>query len=105
DRVLTPTKTPAAKMISAAPSVTDMQTWATTLGNERTDYFKAHKEELFRDYFGEGNLAQVVHDAIVAGIRVLDFDSQQVSLKFGDHLEVVTESTDIRQLFPELDIY
>ncbi|APS42745.1 Glutamate--cysteine ligase [Weissella jogaejeotgali] len=105
DRVLTPTKTPAAKMIAAAPSETDMQAWATTLGNERTDYFKTHKKELFRAYFGEGDLAQVVHDAIVAGVRVLDFDSQRVSLKFGDHLEVVTEPTNISQLFPELNVY
>lgn len=105
DRVLTPSKTPAAKMIVAASDATEMQLWATKLGNERTDYFKTHEKELFETYFGKGPLAQVIRDAIVAGVRVRQYDSNQVLLQFDNHAEVVTEPTNLNELFPELNIY
>ncbi|WP_259703803.1 hypothetical protein [Weissella paramesenteroides] len=102
DRVLMPSKTPAAKIVVAAYDATEMQLWATKIGNERTDYFKTHEKELFEIYFGKGPLAQVICDAIVAGVRVRQYDSNQVLLQFDNHAEVVTEPTNLNKLFPEL---
>lgn len=102
DRVLTPSKTPAAKMLAVAPNAATMQTWATQLGNDRARYFKENEQVLFADYFGTSPLSDVVKDALTVGVRVVEYDGNQIMLSVGDHVERVSEPVNINELFPEL---
>ena len=104
DRVLTPSKTPAAKMIAVASDVETMQAWATKLGNDRAAYFKENETALFHEYFGENSLGVTIKDALTAGVRVESYDGKLLSLRLGNHVENLTAPNDIYRIFPELNI-
>lgn len=102
ERILTPSKTPAAKIVALAKTPDELQAWATKVGNERGDLFHVKHDEQFEDLFGRGELASVIKQAYELGVRVKERTRDTVTLSVGDHVEVLHESKDLTELFPEI---
>ena len=102
ERILTPSKTPAAKIVALAKTPDELQAWATKLGNERGNLFHVKHDEQFEDLFGRGELASVIKQAYELGVRVKERTRDTVTLSVGEHVEVLHESKDLTELFPEI---
>lgn len=88
--------------MALAKTPDELQAWATKVGNERGDLFHVKHDEQFEDLFGRGELASVIKQAYELGVRVKERTRDTVTLSVGDHVEVLHESKDLTELFPEI---
>lgn len=88
--------------MALAKTPDELQTWATKLGNERGNLFHVKHDEQFENLFGRGELAGVVRQAYELGVRVKERTRDAVTLSVGDHVEVLNEIKDLKELFPEI---
>ena len=101
ERILTPAKTPAARIIATAGTPEALQEWATELGNQRYELFRTEHDAQFAALFGTGQFAKLVAEAMVVGIRVKNWTRTDLTLAVDDHEETIQVPVPLATLFPE----
>ena len=101
ERILTPGKTPAARVIATAATPEALQEWATELGNQRYELFRTEHDAQFAELFGTGQFAELVAEAMVVGIRVKNWTRTDLTLAADGHSETIHVPVSLATLFPE----
>jgi len=102
ERILSPSKTPASKMIQAAQGIDSLATEILETARERTKMFHVKHDELKNNLFADDTLTDTHIQALQLGLRVINYSDKELVLAFKDHREVVNQPTDLTVLFPEL---
>jgi len=102
ERILKPSKTPAARLVTQADSIDKLQEWATALGNERGEMFHVKREALAADLFGTNQFVPMVKLAMEKGIRINSWTRDQLTLATAEQHHTFNEVVDIAAYFPEM---
>ncbi|MDR3191215.1 MAG: glutamate--cysteine ligase [Lactobacillaceae bacterium] len=103
ERILNPAKTPAAMLVAKAGDKASQLAWAVETAKQNQEMFHVKQAALADEIFGDKDLMSTHIQALQLGLNVLAYSSTELKLKFNDHTEIVTQPTDLTQLFPEIN--